>query len=124
MYFYAIVDGVWSSWTNWTECTLTCGSGSQGRNRTCDGPFYGGANCSGDSVEIRDCNTHNCPSKLFHYISSYRNRFSRICKLVVNIEVIYLRINLFFSHLKYLYICLFNAKRCESASFHQRQIHI
>ncbi|KAJ8305885.1 hypothetical protein KUTeg_016430 [Tegillarca granosa] len=55
------IDGVWSDWSNWTECSLTCGNGTQNRSRSCDGPYYGGQNCSGDWDEVRDCNTHFCP---------------------------------------------------------------
>ncbi|RUS87810.1 hypothetical protein EGW08_004409 [Elysia chlorotica] len=55
------VDGVFRSWTEWTECTLTCGGGSTFRSRECYGPFYGGADCSGQWDEAKACNTAECP---------------------------------------------------------------
>lgn len=55
------VDGSWFPWTQWSLCTLTCGNGTQTRNRTCDDPLFGGANCTGDDTEIRHCNEHHCP---------------------------------------------------------------
>ncbi|XP_052257629.1 SCO-spondin-like [Dreissena polymorpha] len=55
------VDGVWQLWSDWTECTVTCGTGSQYRNRTCEGPYHSGENCSGAWDELRDCNTDMCP---------------------------------------------------------------
>ncbi|GFN97235.1 sco-spondin-like [Plakobranchus ocellatus] len=55
------VDGVWLPWSEWSVCSQTCGNGSQARSRSCDGPFYGGANCTGPGLEERDCNTHPCP---------------------------------------------------------------
>ncbi|WAR23497.1 SSPO-like protein [Mya arenaria] len=55
------VDGVWQAWSNWTECTLTCGTGSKHRNRVCDGPYLGGNDCDGPVEEVKDCNTHLCP---------------------------------------------------------------
>jgi len=60
-----IVDGVWDTWSDWAECSVTCGGGSQTRTRDCQGPFYSGAECSGDSSQIQDCNTQNCPGRLY-----------------------------------------------------------
>lgn len=42
---------------------MTCGSGLQYRNRSCDGPRYGGAECAGAGEEQRDCGENPCPSK-------------------------------------------------------------
>lgn len=57
------VDGGYSDWADWTQCTQTCGGGSQERERTCTkpAPQFGGKPCSGVADEIQDCNTHNCP---------------------------------------------------------------
>ncbi|XP_053393892.1 SCO-spondin-like isoform X2 [Mercenaria mercenaria] len=59
--FFCPVDGVWEPWTDWDECSVTCGGAVHSRYRNCTGPFYGGANCSGPAKESRDCNTHHCP---------------------------------------------------------------
>lgn len=58
-----LVDGIFMEWTDWSECSLTCGGGINVRSRECDGPFYDGLNCTGDWDESRDCNIFNCPSK-------------------------------------------------------------
>lgn len=42
---------------------MTCGGGLQYRNRSCDGPRYGGAECAGADEEQRDCGENPCPSK-------------------------------------------------------------
>ncbi|KAL5017646.1 hypothetical protein ScPMuIL_007235 [Solemya velum] len=55
------VDGEWNTWLDWEECSLSCGGGTQGRNRTCVGPYYGGIDCPGPVTETQDCNTHHCP---------------------------------------------------------------
>ncbi|VDI26618.1 Hypothetical predicted protein, partial [Mytilus galloprovincialis] len=55
------VNGTWYAWSNWTDCTTTCGGGLQTRNRTCEQPLYGGYYCEGPDEEIRNCSTHNCP---------------------------------------------------------------
>lgn len=57
------VDGGWSEWGAWTYCDKDCGGGKQRRVRTCTNPapFNGGAECSGDAEETKDCNTQACP---------------------------------------------------------------
>lgn len=58
------VDGNWSDWSKWTDCSFTCGNGTQMRNRECNNPEpeYGGLNCSGSDVENEVCYTGvECP---------------------------------------------------------------
>ncbi len=56
------VNGGWSSWTSWSECSAECGGGTQSRTRTCTNPSpsCGGSYCSGSSKETRECNTQPC----------------------------------------------------------------
>jgi len=58
------VDCEWSSWMPWTQCSVTCGGGSQTRVRFPNNPAaaYGGADCVGDDEECQDCNLQPCPS--------------------------------------------------------------
>lgn len=61
------VDGNWASWGNWSSCSVTCGTGTNTRTRTCDDPApqHGGANCTGDDTESGSCNSGTCyPSVL------------------------------------------------------------
>ena len=66
-YILFIVDGGYSSWGEFSECSLSCGGGSQIRKRACDNPkpYYGGKDCThlGPANETRSCNTFYCPSK-------------------------------------------------------------
>ncbi|XP_012880597.1 PREDICTED: brain-specific angiogenesis inhibitor 1 [Dipodomys ordii] len=55
------VDGKWQAWASWGGCSVTCGGGSQRRERLCSGPFFGGAACQGPQDEYRQCGTHRCP---------------------------------------------------------------
>ncbi|XP_062935452.1 adhesion G protein-coupled receptor B1 isoform X2 [Cynocephalus volans] len=55
------VDGKWQAWASWGGCSVTCGGGSQRRERVCSGPFFGGATCQGPQDEYRQCGTQRCP---------------------------------------------------------------
>ena len=55
-----IFCSVFLTWSDWSSCSVTCGSGDQTRSRTCD------QNCasvsSGDLVESQSCNDAGCPA--------------------------------------------------------------
>ncbi|KAK7451361.1 hypothetical protein BaRGS_00039833, partial [Batillaria attramentaria] len=57
------VNGGWSAWSPFRECSETCGGGVQFRTRRCTRPkpAYGGRNCKGNARETRPCNTQPCP---------------------------------------------------------------
>lgn len=59
------IDGNYSKWTEWSECSATCGGGFRSRARNCTkpSPRHGGKNCSelGPANETQECHTHGCP---------------------------------------------------------------
>ncbi|KAM4642152.1 hemicentin-1 [Discoglossus pictus] len=57
------VDGNWSEWSTWEDCSRTCGSGKRSRIRTCNNPpaQEGGKSCDGRAVDVAMCNTALCP---------------------------------------------------------------
>ncbi|XP_019412229.1 PREDICTED: hemicentin-1 isoform X1 [Crocodylus porosus] len=57
------VDGNWSEWGSWEECSKTCGQGNRTRTRTCSNPSgqHGGKPCEGNAVESIMCNVRPCP---------------------------------------------------------------
>ncbi|KAI8485005.1 hypothetical protein Bbelb_372510 [Branchiostoma belcheri] len=60
----AAVDGGWSDWGPWSGCSVTCGVGTETRNRTCTNPApaNGGADCDGPDKETQACDTEvPCP---------------------------------------------------------------
>ena len=67
--FLFVVDGNLTMWSNWTECSNSCGGGIQYRNRSCNNPapMYGGMNCShlGEMMENRTCANVSCPGTKF-----------------------------------------------------------
>jgi len=59
------IDGGWSDFGDWSECSAECGGGTQERTRECNNPApEGGADCAGDASESRACNTQECPIEL------------------------------------------------------------
>ena len=59
-----IVHGGWSSWTDWSTCSVTCGNGTQWKTRTCTNPepAENGIHCSGNSLETGLCFAAVCRS--------------------------------------------------------------
>ncbi|XP_078352100.1 thrombospondin-2-like [Oculina patagonica] len=59
------VDGGWSDFGEWGECSVTCGGGIKERTRTCTNPppAHGGKDCVGNNKEEQECNTDPCPVK-------------------------------------------------------------
>ena len=66
-----VVNGAYTAFSEWSECTKSCGTGTQDRARTCTAPkpAHGGKGCSGTSKESRGCNTKLCPgNNKFYFI--------------------------------------------------------
>lgn len=51
---------VHGGWSNWSECSLECGGGTQARTCINPAPAYGGDECQGPAQQA--CNTHSCPT--------------------------------------------------------------
>lgn len=56
-YVLFLANGGWSAWGQWSECSVTCGRGSQRRMRACvnPAPLNGGAVCQGESQQKAVC---------------------------------------------------------------------
>lgn len=57
------VDGGFTDWSEYGQCTVTCGGGTQIRERSCTNPApqNGGNICNGLTEETRKCATNSCP---------------------------------------------------------------
>jgi len=56
------IDGGWTEFGNWSECSESCGDGTQTRTRTCTNPApaHGGAACEGEESESQACSISGC----------------------------------------------------------------
>lgn len=65
MFVIMLVDGNWSPWQPWGECSVSCGVGERTRLRSCNNPAPSnkGRPCPGDSTQLSRCNIQPCPGK-------------------------------------------------------------
>ena len=72
MNIYFSVHGNWTSWSSWSLCSTSCGSGEIKRIRACTNPppdLDGGMNCTGDDTEAMKCNENlACPGMMVYLI--------------------------------------------------------
>ncbi|XP_062524003.1 coadhesin-like isoform X2 [Corticium candelabrum] len=69
------VDGGWTEWTDFSQCTKSCGFGSQIRSRTCTNPEpkHDGKPCFGPREEAIECIIVDCPGNKCESLLSPNN---------------------------------------------------
>ena len=73
--FQNTVHGGFGTWSNWSECSTTCGQGEHKRIRFCDSPVpdNGGRECLGNSSDYTPCNKAECPGEHLYFLFSTNN---------------------------------------------------
>ncbi|KAK6630185.1 hypothetical protein RUM43_004964 [Polyplax serrata] len=58
------MNGGWSQWQGWSDCSVRCGRGIRKKTRLCNHPtpLNGGQTCQGPSVMKEDC-ISPCPGE-------------------------------------------------------------
>uniref|UniRef100_A0A8C2KWL5 ADAM metallopeptidase with thrombospondin type 1 motif, 13 n=1 Tax=Cyprinus carpio TaxID=7962 RepID=A0A8C2KWL5_CYPCA len=66
-----MVHGSWSSWSEFSPCSRTCGGGITYRRRQCNNPrpAFGGTVCKGQDTEAELCNRQSCESTQLEFMS-------------------------------------------------------
>jgi hypothetical protein len=59
---FCLVDGGYTEWSQFGDCSATCGDGFKTKTRTCTNPVPsgGGKQCVGESSETSECNVGVC----------------------------------------------------------------
>lgn len=69
------VNGGWSDYEDFGECSRTCGGGIKIRNRYCNNPrpMYGGQHCFGKKKDYEICASNRCPEESpdFRFLLTY-----------------------------------------------------
>lgn len=92
-----LVNGGYSTWQEWSPCSVTCGNGQQNRMRMCNNPApgNGGADCIasglGEPTETKACYLEVCTGRMFILFvrtlsSRHKNMVSSWCMLNVSTE--------------------------------------
>lgn len=66
-----LVNGGWSLWGQFSECSVTCNGGTKFRTRICNNPTpdpEGIACNTSEATEILPCSEQQCPSKNVHQL--------------------------------------------------------
>ena len=71
------LDCKWSGWAKWSDCSQSCGKGSQTRERSIEMlARNGGSPCRGKGKQKRSCQIASCPSKLLSQIQKLSKYFT------------------------------------------------
>ena len=60
--FNLIANCVWASWSTWSACSITCGTGMKLRARRIQLEEENGGTCTGDTLEASQVNCGTCPA--------------------------------------------------------------
>ena len=62
-YSFSLVDCEWEDWSEWGDCSKTCGGGVKtGSRGKLQEEQFGGIPCDGEATRQQDCNPDQCPS--------------------------------------------------------------
>ena len=86
-----LVHGGWSSWSDHSACTVSCGTGIKYTTRVCDNPKaeHGGKECVGDSQFRTQCDMPPCKGTVVIFVlHSFCNFLSSfifpVCSLYIS----------------------------------------
>ena len=74
LYLCSAIDGGYSNWTKWSDCSASCGDGVITRSRQCNNPTHSGPhakNCAGlgPSQETKKCYIKPCHGNFINFLT-------------------------------------------------------
>lgn len=82
------VHGNWAEWSDWGDCTVTCGGGQRRRFRTCSNPApkHHGRPCIGNSQVTETCSEQRCAGQESNIFIHFFCDFQKIIFLVISLN--------------------------------------
>lgn len=76
-----LVNGGWSSWFGWSECSKSCDGGNRSRVRFCDNPHPepDGQVCVGSDTGVGNCNEDSCPGITYSTFNMVLYMINQFC---------------------------------------------
>ena len=96
----------WTLWTEWSACNASCGEGVQIRSRSPTNPpaSNGGANCTGESMQLINCQLTLCPG--MNYVDWCEAAIALVDIFVDWCEAAFALVDIFiFCNLLYDFLC-------------------
>ena len=116
------VDGNYSDWTAWSQCSSSCGSGSRYRTRSCTNPApsFGGQPCynMGGDEEVEACFLRDCPGKIYHLQSA---PFTNFLLFLLNSQFLGAPPPLLFSKVSFIFFSYDHYKKLAETTY---QVHV
>ena len=98
------VDGGYTDWTPWSECSVTCGGGEQTRTRECTNPspVGDGKDCEhlGPNKESQKCNIQKCRKSVGHLFVLFVVSFATVVLItdLINGAIVIITVSVDLSH--------------------------
>lgn len=70
-FFISAESLLWSAWSQFSQCSATCGNGRKSRGRTC----IGDGNCLGSSTDEDKCFIKSCSSRKWNKVYWFSDSF-------------------------------------------------
>ena len=88
------LDCKWSGWAKWSDCSQSCGKGSQTRERSIEMlARNGGSPCRGKGKQKRSCQIASCPSKLLSQIQKLSKYFTAPMRTIQQVRPVKYMLN-------------------------------
>ena len=76
----------WDEWSEWHECSVTCGNGTASRVRICFKGDETSNECDGEGVEVKNCSMSKCTTGIIVVKNTINGLCPKFCSYI-NFEI-------------------------------------